>query len=81
MITKYGHNCTKLKVLLTQITKAQKQRLVSQKKFNCGVRQQFDAKPEKLVAGRPKTSKKQKVASTRMQSGQSQKFTELVKGA
>jgi hypothetical protein len=52
------------------MSKAQKQRLVSQKKFNCGVRKQVDSK-----AVRPKTSKKIKAVNGRVLSGQSQKFT------
>lgn len=44
-ITKYAHSCTKLKAILTQLSKAQKNRLVSQKKLNCGARPQPDPKP------------------------------------
>lgn len=78
IIAKYSHHCSKLKLFI-QMNKVPKKRLVSQKRFNEGVRQQqLELVSEKNIM-RAKTSKKHKTGNVRMQSGQSQKV-DLIKG-
>lgn len=77
IIAKYTHHCSKLKLLI--MNKVPKKRLVSQKRFNEGARQQQAELVSEKNIMRAKTSKKHKTANVRIQSGQWQKV-DVLKG-
>ncbi len=62
IIAKYSHSCSKLKAILVQMNRHQKQRIQNQKKLNTGAREiSVDIIGQKSGPLRAKTSKKSKI--------------------